>query len=175
MSGTTPPSLASEAPRDPGARALHTQFVIFALVGIGNATVDGLIFTFFVTVLGWRTGIEPLAASLIGFVGGAAHSYAWNSRVTFRFGRSGDSAALMGQFLSVAAGGAVVSAIAFSLVRALWPYDVATLAASKLGAIGVGMVWNFSLLRGWVFSQRRRQRLAARDLERRGAEGVDTP
>lgn len=147
------------------------QFAIFALVGIGNATVDGAIFTFFVAVLGWRTGIEPVAASVIGFLAGAAHSYAWNSRVTFGFGRAGDSPAVLGQFFSVAVGGAVVSAIAFSIVRTLWPYDVATLAASKLGAIAVGMLWNFSLLRGWVFSRRRRQRLASRELDRRGLDG----
>jgi len=47
------------------------------------------------------------------------------------------------------------SALAFSAVRAVWPDDDTTLLASKLGAIGVTMFWNFSLMRGWVFSQRR--------------------
>ncbi|MEZ4554098.1 MAG: GtrA family protein [Dehalococcoidia bacterium] len=154
------PDASGRAPRAT-PRSLYSQFALFALVGVGNATVDGLIFTFFVTVLDWRSGIEPLAASVIGFFGGATHSYIWNSRVTFRFGNAGDSPALLGQFFSVAVGGAIVSAIAFSIVRALWPDASTTLAASKLGAIAIGMIWNFTLLRGWVFSHRRRQRLDA--------------
>lgn len=166
MSGTPPPHAAPGADGAHRAllpRSLYSQLAVFALIGVGNATVDGLIFTFFVTVLDWRTGIEPLAASVIGFVGGATHSYAWNSRVTFGAGRDRDSATQVGQFFSVAAGGAAVSAVAFSIVRSLWPDPSTVLAASKLGAIAVGMVWNFSLLRGWVFSQRRRRRPAAGD------------
>jgi putative flippase GtrA len=134
---------------------LHVQFLLFAIVGLGNATVDAAVFTLLVAGLGWQDGIAPVAASVIGFLCGALHSYAWNSRVTFRFGRAADSPALLGQFLSVAIGGAIVSALAFSAVRAMWPDDDTTLAASKLGAIGVGLIWNFSLMRGWVFSHRR--------------------
>jgi putative flippase GtrA len=134
---------------------LRVQFLLFAIVGMGNAAVDASVFTFLVAVFGWRTGMEPVAASVIGFLAGATHSYAWNSRVTFRFGRAAGSPVLMGQFLSVAIGGAIVSALAFSAVRAVWPDDATTLAASKLGAIGIALIWNFSLMRGWVFSHRR--------------------
>ncbi|HRC63267.1 MAG TPA: GtrA family protein [Dehalococcoidia bacterium] len=163
-----PATEAGTSSRGHAPRSLRTQFVLFALIGVGNAAVDAAVFTFLVAVLDWRHGIAPLAASVVGFCFGAAHSYVWNSRVTFRFGRSADNATVVGQFLSVAVGGAIVSAIAFSVVRALWPDAHTTLAASKLGAIAVGMVWNFSLLRGWVFSHRRRERLAAqRDFARR--------
>jgi putative flippase GtrA len=148
------------------SRALHVQFLLFALVGVGNAAVDASVFTLLVAGLGWRHGLEPLAASLLGFVCGSLHSYAWNSRVTFRSGRVTDSAAVMGQFFSVAAGGALVSALAFSAVRAVWPDEATTLAAAKLGAIGIGMIWNFSLMRGWVFSHRRLALAAERELAR---------
>jgi len=137
------------------SRSLHAQFLLFSLVGLGNATLDAAVFAVLVTALDWRSGIEPLVASVIGFLAGALHSFAWNSRVTFRFGRAADSPAVVGQFLSVAIGGAIISAIAFSAVRAVWPDEGTTLAASKLGAIGIGTVWNFSLMRGWVFSTRR--------------------
>lgn len=166
MSGERPPATTPAAgpptKRTGGPRSLHAQFLIFALVGLGNATVDGLVFAFLVTALDWRHGIAPVGANVVGFLAGATHSYAWNSRVTFRSGHAEDSAAVLGQFFSVAVGGAIVSAIAFSIVRAFWPDGATTLAASKLGAIAVGMVWNFSLLRGWVFSNRRQQRREAR-------------
>lgn len=150
------------------SRSLHAQFLLFALVGLGNAAVDAAVFTLLVAGFGWQAGFAPLAASVVGFLAGALHSYAWNSRVTFRFGRAADSPALMGQFLSVAVGGAIVSALAFSAVRAVWPDDGTILAASKLGAIGIAMIWNFSLMRGWVFSRRRLLRAGDRELARSG-------
>jgi putative flippase GtrA len=133
-------------------------------VGLGNVAVDATVFTLLVAAFEWRSGIEPLAASVVGFLFGATHSFFWNSRVTFSVGRSADSPARVGQFLSVAAGGALLSAIAFSAVRAAWPEPATTLAASKLGAIAIGTVWNFSLMRGWVFSPRRRLLTAEADL-----------
>ncbi len=136
-------------------RRLRAQFLLFAIVGLGNAAVDAGVFTLLVAAFGWESGIEPLAASVLGFLAGALHSYVWNSRVTFRVGRAADSPAVWGQFLSVAVGGAVISAVAFSAVRAVWPDEATTLAASKLGAIGIAMIWNFGLMRGWVFSNRR--------------------
>ena len=125
------------------------------MIGVGNAVIDAGIFAFLVGVMGFRSGIEPVAASVVGFLCGALHSYAWNSRVTFRMGRAADTPQVLGQFLSVAVGGAIIGALAFSAVRAVWPDSSTTLAASKLGAIGVGMMWNFLLMRGWVFSKRR--------------------
>jgi putative flippase GtrA len=123
-------------------------------VGVGNATVDVSIFTVLVTVFGLRDGIEPVIASVVGFIGGASHSYFWNSRVTFRGARGHGSPRVFAQFFSVAAGGALVSALGFSAVRAVWPDESTTLAVSKLGAIGAALIWDFSLMRAWVFPHR---------------------
>jgi hypothetical protein len=54
-------------------------------------------------------------------------------------------------------------------VRAVWPDPATTLAASKLGAIGIGTIWNFSLMRGWVFSNRRLLLASDAELLRRGS------
>lgn len=125
------------------------------MVGVGNVVVDASVFTLLVAGFDWRDGFQPVAAQVISFLVASLHSYLWNSRVTFRYGHAANSPALMVQFLSVISGGAIISALAFSAVRAVWPDDDTTLLASKLGAIGVTMFWNFSLMRGWVFSQRR--------------------
>ena len=156
----SPESDAPETARR--SRALHVQFLLFAMVGVGNALVDASMFTLLVAGFDWRDGFAPVAASVIGFLFGGLHSYLWNSRVTFLMGRDAHSLARVGQFVSVVTGGAIVSAVAFSAVRAVWPDGDTTLAASKLGAIGIAMIWNFSLMRGWVFSQRR---LAAAESE----------
>ncbi len=124
------------------------------MVGAGNVIVDASIFILLVAGFGWDEGFSPVAATVIGFLVASVHSYLWSSRVAFRYERAANSPALAMQFLSVVSGGAVISALAFSAVRAVWPDGDTTLVASKLGAIGVTMLWNFSLMRGWVFSQR---------------------
>lgn len=140
---------------DQRSRSLHVEFLLFAMIGVGNAVIDTGVFALLVGVFDLRHGIEPLLASVAGFVCGALHSYAWNSRVTFKMGNAADRPHVVGQFISVAIGGAIIGTIAFSAVRAVWPDDGTVLAASKLGAIAAGMTWNFLLMRGWVFSKRR--------------------
>lgn len=129
------------------------QFVIFCLVGMGNAAIDALTFTLLVLLAGWDQGGWAVAASIAGFSAGAVHSYAWNSRVTFS-GR-GRPSIRFGRFLLIIAIGATISAMAFSLIWGLWWTASARLVASKGGAMAATALWNFTLLRGWVFPRDR--------------------
>ena len=148
----TPPGQPSLVARRP-ERPWPVQFVIFCLVGIGNAAIDALTFTLLVLLAGWDHGGWAVAASIAGFSVGAVHSYAWNSRVTFS-GRRRPSIRV-GRFLLIIAIGATISAIVFSLVWGIWWTGTARLVASKAGAMGATALWNFTLLRGWVFTRDR--------------------
>src|SRR5690606_10346713 len=144
----------SESPRH--WRPLWAQFLIFSVVGAANTALDAGVFALLVGLFGWREGFEPVAASVLGFLAGSLHSYLWNSRVTSGHRGPGpaDSPRLVGRFLAVAIGGAIVSALAFSAVREVWPFDRFVLTASKLAAMAVALAWNFSLMRFWVFASR---------------------
>ncbi len=144
-----------------GARPLraHTQFAAFAAVGAGNTAIDATVFTLLVLLLDWRSGAAAVLASTVGFLAGAAHSYAWNSRFTFGRAHAGDSVASLGRFLAAVGAGAAIAAAAFALVAAGWPHEASRLALAKVAATAVAMGWNFSLMRHWVF--RRRDRAAA--------------
>ena len=138
-----------------GPLRTHTQFAAFAAVGAGNTAIDATVFTLLVMLLDWRSGALAVLASSVGFLAGAAHSYAWNSRFTFGRTHVGDSLVSVSRFLVAVASGAVIAAAAFWLVAAGWPHEASRLAVAKLAATAVAMGWNFSLMRHWVFRRRR--------------------
>lgn len=124
---------------------------MFCLVGVGNALVDATVYALLVTLLGWTGTLEATAASVVGFLAGAAHSFFWNARVTFR-GRRGTerTSTLAGRFFTVAVCGAAVAAVTSFAVLAWWPFAL-RLAAAKAFAIAAALAWNFSMSRAWVF------------------------
>lgn len=135
-----------------GARHPWTQFAVFSAVGIGNVLVDAGVFALVVLALGWRT--EPLAtvASVLGFVAGAAHSYFWNSSVTFGRGGRTRRREDLGRFALSAVFGAALSALLFSGVMSVMSTGATRLAVAKLVATAGSMVVNFLVMRHWVFS-----------------------
>src|SRR5687767_5408091 len=153
-------AVREEAPNSLGVlgRARHTrlcgQFLLFCLVGVSNTVLDAAVFSVLVSVLGWREGIEPAVASMLGFVAGAANSYAWNSRLTFRSGRRRD-APQMRRFVLATGIGVVASGTVFALARELWPQTSSALVGAKGVALAASTVTNFVLQRSWVFRAQR--------------------
>jgi len=113
--------------------------------------VDATVYALLVGLLGWTGNLEATAASVIGFLTAATHSFFWNSRVTFR-GRHGGTAqsSMARRFLMVALGGALLAAIASMIALVVWPFGL-RLVVAKLAAMGAAVIWNFSLSRAWVF------------------------
>lgn len=137
------------------ARRIWTQALVFATVGVGNSLVSAGVFFLLVSQLGWSE--QPLAslASSLGFLVGSLHSYAWNSRVTFRRAGRRDSAVLVGKFVSVTAVSMAVSAAAFAAVEIAWPHEPTRLVGAEGAAVLAAGLWNFSLIREWVFAHNR--------------------
>lgn len=130
-------------------RPITAQFVMFCMVGIGNALVDATVYALLVGLLHWTGTVEATLASVIGFLAGATHSFLWNSRVTFR-GRHHPSSSVAGRFLAVAIGGSLLAATASIIALTAWPF-AGRLAIAKIAALGAAVAWNFSLSRAWVF------------------------
>lgn len=142
-------AIAARRQRKPWA-----QFIVFASIGVGNATVSALVFTLLVILAGWSEQPLATAASVVGFLAGSANSYAWNSRITFGFRGRRDSVGSLGKFLVVVATGAAISAAVFTAARGSWPFESTALGAGELAAIAAAALWNFALMRQWVFAYR---------------------
>lgn len=129
----------------------HIQFARFTAVGIGNSVVDAAVFTLIVILLDWNSGAPAVLASSIGFLSGAIHSYAWNSRFTFGRTYERGSMGAMTRFLATVSIGAAIAAIVFALVAAGWSHQESRLVVAKVVATAAAMGWNFSIMRYWVF------------------------
>ncbi|MEX2372221.1 MAG: GtrA family protein [Dehalococcoidia bacterium] len=133
-------------------RGLQQQFLLFCLVGMGNALVDAGVYTALIVLLGWSGDPQAVVASVLGFLAGATHSFLWNSRVTFRNRWFGVPPRW--RFAAVVAGGAAIAAAVSVLALAVWPF-AGRLAVAKIAAMAATLGWNFSLSRAWVFTPRR--------------------
>lgn len=160
MSVTTRPARRVAALAQPltdalAARRVWAQALVFIAVGVGNSLVAAGVFALLVAALGWHE--QPLAslASSIGFLAGSVHSYVWNSRVTFRRAGRRDSAGMVGKFVSVATVSFAVAAAAFAAIEAAWPHEPTRLASAEAAAVLAAGLWNFSLIRQWVFAHAR--------------------
>jgi putative flippase GtrA len=138
------PALAERPPR--GNRTtpltLHRQFLRFA--GVGALAAVAHYGTLIALV---ESGaLDPVTATLCGFIAGAAISYGLNRRVTFRSDRPHRAA--LPRFLVIAGVGFVLTGALMALLngRAGLPYLVAQVATT-----GLVLLWTFSANRWWTF------------------------
>jgi putative flippase GtrA len=134
------------------ARRVWAQALVFAAVGVGNFVIGAGAFALLVATFGWHEQPFASLASALGFLLGSVHSYAWNSRLTFRREGRRDSVPLFGKFLSVTGVSIAVAAAAFALAEAVWPHARTRLAGAEGVAVLAAGLWNFSLIRQWVFA-----------------------
>jgi len=126
----------------PSGLPLLRQFVGFAAVGSVGLAAHYLMLTGLVELL----AVDPVAASVAGFVVGALVNYGLNRRLVFRSDRAHRAAGP--RFMAVAASGLVINAALMALlVDGLGVYY---LAAQVLVTGGL-TVWHFALNKYWTF------------------------
>lgn len=121
---------------------LLRQFITFTGVGLVAAVAHyGVLIA--LVELG---GMQPVIATLWGFLAGAAVSYVLNRRFTFRSDRPHRAAAP--RFLAVSTGGFVLNGLVMWLLNEGWgvPYLLAQVIATLLV-----LFWNFTVNLLWTF------------------------
>ena len=131
------------------------QFLAYATIGAGTTTLDAVLFALITAAAGWRDDARAVFASTLSYGTASVIAYVLNSRIAFRAQHRGDDAATLARFAATFASSALLSAAVFSLVRWLLAsaFEGATipLAGAKGASIVTVIVWNFALLRLWVF------------------------
>ncbi|MCX5991959.1 MAG: GtrA family protein [Chloroflexi bacterium] len=126
------------------------RFVQFGLVGLSGTGVNMGTFWFFTRI----AHLKDLVALIIAYTAATLSNFILNDIWTFRDRRvKSMEATLMRAFkFALVSGGAIALyyAIYTPLTRILGLYDLAALAI----AIGVGMVWNFSINVLWTWRKR---------------------
>ena len=135
----------------PGIRQLAGYLVI----GGFTTSLNLVLFAAMVSAFGWRSGLAATFASTTAYVVTSVLAYLLNSRIAFRGQHAGDSAATMTRFAATFASSAGVSALVFSGVHALAGESSRALAVTQGASIVTVIVWNFTLLRLWVFAPAR--------------------
>lgn len=131
------------------------QLVGYLFVGGLTTSLNLLLFAAMVSTLGWRSGAAATSASTTAYVVTSVLAYVLNSRIAFRRQHAGDSAGTVTRFAATFASSAGVSALVFSGVHALAGESSRALAAAQGASIATVIVWNFTLLRLWVFAPAR--------------------
>ena len=161
-------SLGRRAFPDPGRRAVARKAVIFALIGVVNATVDFGVFSFFFYVISFSIIVSNLISWLVAVTG----SYVMNSMITFA-AESGRKLRLKAyaSFLLAQVGGLIANTATIFIVKysILWllhvfagpeatlrfaGHDIDPVLIGKLFAIGASFLVNFSLSHFVVFRNR---------------------
>lgn len=130
----------------PGVR----QFVGYLAIGGLTTSLNLALFGAMVSTFGWRSGIAATSASTTAYVVTSVLAYVLNSRLAFR-GHVGDSKGTMTRFAVTFASSAGVSALVFSIVHAVAGDSSRALATAQGTSIATVIIWNFTLLRLWVF------------------------
>lgn len=130
------------------------QFVAYGTIGAGTTTFDAAFFALLVTMFDWREGVMPTVASTGSYMTAAAIAYVLNSRIAFREQHRGDSAGTLIRFALTFASSALLAAGVFALAHAILGGTTVALMAAKGIAIATIIIWNFTLLRLWVFRDR---------------------
>lgn len=128
------------------------QFVGYLLIGGFTTSLNFALFATMVATVGWRSGLPATAASTGAYVATSVLAYVLNSRFAFQAQHTGDSADTVTRFAATFTSSAVVSALVFSGMNALAGESSIALAFAQGASIATVIVWNFTLLRLWVFA-----------------------
>jgi len=131
------------------------QFTGYILIGGLTTSLNLVLFAAMVSALDWRSGFAATLASTTAYIVTSALAYVLNSRIAFREHHAGDSAETVTRFVATFASSAGVSALVFSGVHALAGDSSRALALAQGTSIATVIVWNFTLLRLWVFAPAR--------------------
>ena len=131
------------------------QFIAYATIGAGTTTLDAVLFALVASAVGWRDDARAVIASTLSYGTASVIAYVLNSRIAFRSRHHGDDAGTLARFAATFASSALLSAAVFSLVRWLlagvFEGSAVPLTGAKAASIVTVIVWNFALLRLWVF------------------------
>lgn len=141
-----------------GLPPVARQFVAYGTIGAGTTTFDAAFFAVLVATFGWRDGVMPTVASTTSYMTAATIAYVLNSRIAFRAQHQGDSIGTMTRFAATFFSSALLAAGVFAAAHALLGSSNVALMASKGVAIVTIIIWNFTLLRLWVFRAGRDRR-----------------
>ena len=128
------------------------QLVGYLVIGTLTTSLNFVLFAAVVAAFGWRSGLPATAASTGAYVATSVLAYILNSRFAFQSQHTGDSAGTVTRFAATFASSAAVSALVFSGVNALAGESSVALAMAQGASIATVIVWNFTLLRLWVFA-----------------------
>ncbi|MEV7554970.1 GtrA family protein [Amycolatopsis sp. NPDC089917] len=129
-------------------KPINATQVRFAVVGVLNTAVDAVGYALLATF-----GVPMFVANFISTTAGMLLSFTLNRNFTFR-AKDGDIRRQAVLFFAITAFGLwVVQAAVIFAISKLFPGI--NLLIPKLGAIAVGMVWNYVLYKKVVFRQAR--------------------
>ncbi len=128
------------------------QFVGYLLIGGFTTSLNFALFATMVAAFGWRSSLPATAASTGAYVATSALAYVLNSRFAFQAQHTSDSASTVTRFAATFASSAAVSALVFASVNAFAGESSIALVVAQGASIALVIVWNFTLLRLWVFA-----------------------
>lgn len=118
----------------------------FGLVGVVNTTLDFLVYTGLTRSLPFFF-VHYLWANFIAFSFAATSSYVFNRVWTFRNRHQNIGAQYTKFFLAASVGLLISEAVLFVFVGRFGVHDL----LAKIAAIGLTMIWNFSMNKLWIF------------------------
>lgn len=133
------------------------RFVKFATVGVANTVISVAVFNLCALALGLPATVSNVLAYAVGFV----NSFYWNRAWTFADRRHLGVAHTLPRFALVNIGGLIITTSTVWILERYGPIAswhgagaVVRLNVIEGLAICLGLLWNYTLMRVWVFAGR---------------------
>jgi len=124
---------------------LSREFLAFCTIGVVNTVVDFAVFFLAIELL----GADKITANVLAWFFAVQLSYVLNSRLTFTQAAHQLNFKALGKFMLSGIVGMVVATLALLLLS-----QFMHLMLAKLVSIFIGLVFNFSLAKYFVFGDR---------------------
>ena len=131
------------------------QLVKYGMVGVSGTIIELGLLNFFIFILGWDSDFQKVMANVIALSVAIVNSFTWNRLWTFPESRDGEASKQFVKFVVVSIVGLTINSIIFFLadkyIFSPWLPVFVAVQLAKFTAIGITLMWNFTINRFWTF------------------------
>jgi len=132
------------------------HLIKYCMVGVSGTIIELSLLNFLIFVVGWDTDFQKIVANVIAVSVAITNSFIWNRLWTFPESRSGAASRQFAKFVIVNVIGVGINSVIFFLADKYlfspWFPSVIAVQLAKFMAIGITLMWNFTVNRFWTFN-----------------------
>ncbi len=131
------------------------HLVKYGMVGVSGTIIELGLLNFLIFVVGWDGDLQKVMANVVAVSVAIISNFIWNRLWTFPESRSGAAGRQFAKFAIVSVIGLIINSVIFFLADKYmfspWLPAIVAVQLAKFTAIGITLMWNFTVNRFWTF------------------------